>query len=351
MTFLNRKSKKFKNGVLYVRINSKRISTKLEDTPNNRKLVTSYYKNDEFFKKFDINKSIPSVLSLCKEVLDEKEQYIKPTSYRVYLSLFTNKIESFFKDMLIVHLDPLTIDKWYKTFNDRSTLNVCNSMMKAVIEKAIIRKYITQTPLVVKKPKFTSSYEMNPFTLEEINLLISKANRFFEYFIAINFYTGLRTGELLGLKWSDIDFDNYTIAVNRTRTYGYELSPKTKSSIRVIDMIPQCEDYLRLQQRYTGLNEYVFLTQKNKPFHSSSALTYDWRELLRVCGLELRGIYQLRHSFASNMLSNGEEILWVSSMLGHKTANITLEKYTKYFRKKRLRKKTFLDSDSTKLAH
>ena len=344
MTFYNR------DGILYVRINGKRKSTGLPDTSHNRKLVKSYHKNDEFFNKFDVKKDYPTVIELCNEVLKEKENSLKPTSYRVYFSLFTNKIEPYFKDMFINELEPLVIEKWYKNFNDRSTLNVCISVLKEVIEKALVRKYIKQTPLIVKKPTFKTSYKMNPFNLEEINLLISSSDKFFKNFIAINFFTGLRTGELLGLKWSDIDFENYTISVSRTRIYGYEQTPKTKSSIRVIDMLPQCEEYLREQQKITGLGEYLFLNQRNKPFHGSSALNKNWFDLLKKCNLDKRGIYQLRHSFASNMLSNGEDILWVSFMLGHKTANITLEKYTKYMRKKRVRKNTFLDNYSTNLA-
>ena len=68
MTFYSR------NGMLYVRINSKRLSTKMTDTVKNRKLVESYYRNDEFFNKFEINKQVPTVLELCEEVLKQKEK-------------------------------------------------------------------------------------------------------------------------------------------------------------------------------------------------------------------------------------------------------------------------------------
>lgn len=61
MTFYSR------NEMLYVRINSKRLSTKMTDTVKNRKLVESYYRNDEFFNKFEINKQVPTVLELCEK--------------------------------------------------------------------------------------------------------------------------------------------------------------------------------------------------------------------------------------------------------------------------------------------
>ncbi|XOB62962.1 tyrosine-type recombinase/integrase [Campylobacterota bacterium DY0563] len=341
-----------RNDILYVRINGKRVSTKLKDTKENIKLVTSYYKNDEFFKKFDVNKNVPTIVELCEEVLDEKEETLKQTTYRAYESIFRNRIKNYFNDTLVNEIKPIDIEKWYKTFSDRSTLINALSVFKPAIEKAILREYIKTTPLVISKPKFTKSYSLNPFTFDEIMYLLDTCKiNWFKNLIGINFFTGLRTGEVLGLKWSEIDFTNYTIEVNRTITKGFIQSPKTKSSQRVIDMLPQCEKFLKSQQRLTGLGEYVFISPcTDKHFLDSNSLASNWKRLLKKCNLKTRGIYQLRHSFASNMLSNGEDLLWVSSMLGHKSANITLEKYTKYLRRRTERKVSVLDTINTKVA-
>jgi integrase len=116
-------------------------------------------------------------------------------------------------------------------------------------------------------------------------------------------------------------------------------------------MLPQAEKFLKEQKKLTGLAEYVFISPiTEKHFIDSNSLNGHWKKLLLKSNFIHRGIYQLRHSFASNMLSNGEELLWVSSMLGHKSANITLEKYTKYMRKTRERKVTVFDTLSTKMA-
>ncbi len=347
MTFYNR------NGMLYARVNGKRVSTKLKDTKENRKLFASYYKNDEFFEKFNVNKNIPTIVELCEEVLIEKETVIKSTSYRAYESIFKNRIRDYFKDTLIVDLKPKNIEEWYKTFKDRSTLITAEAILKPAIEKAILREIIKTSPLILAKPKFTKTYEMNPFTYDEILTLLDTCDiNWFKNFIGINFFTGLRTGELLGLKWEDINFNDYTIEVNRTITNGFIQTPKTKSSKRIIDMIPQCEKFLKQQQKLTGLSEYIFISPiTNKHFFDSVSLNNKWRDLLLKSKLEYRGIYQLRHSFASNMLSNGEDLLWVSAMLGHKSADITLGRYTRFIRKKRERKLSVFDNISTKIAH
>ena len=153
----------------------------------------------------------------------------------------------------------------------------------------------------------------------------------------------MRTGEALGLKWNKINFDNFTISIDNQITRGQEDTPKTKSSIRIIDMIKQCEFYLKEQKELNLKSDFVFLNSNNKPFTSSSSLHHSWFELLKKLNFEYRSIYQTRHSFASNMISNGENIFWVSQMLGHKSLNITLSKYSKYIKKQGIRKNTYLD--------
>ena len=160
-----------RNDILYVRLNGKRVSTKLKDTKANRKLVTSYYKNDEFFKKFDVNKNVPTVVELCEEVLEEKEEVLKQTTLKAYESMFRSRIKKYFKEMLITELKPKHIEAWYRTFNDKSTLTTSESILKPAIEKAVLREMINSSPLIVSKPRFTSSYILNPFTYEEIQKL------------------------------------------------------------------------------------------------------------------------------------------------------------------------------------
>ena len=343
MTFYNR------NGNLYVRLDGKRISTKLKDTPNNRKMVESYHKNDKFFKKFNVTTNVPTVVELCEEVLLEKFNSVKRTSYNAYESLFNSRIQPFFENRLINEIRPLHIKEFYDSFTDRSTLNTCDSILREAFQKAIIYEFIESTPLIVKRPKFKSNYQMKPFTLDEINLIIRNAPKMLKNFLGVAFYTGLRTGEIIGLQWEDINFNEYTISVNRTITSGLIQTPKTESSRRVIDMLTQTEEFLHQQRKATGLSEYVFLNNSGKHYRSTSNFGDTWKRLLNDLNLEYRNIYQTRHSFASNMLSNKEDIMWVSSMLGHKSANITLDKYSRYIKKEKSRKNTFLDSD-TKVA-
>lgn len=338
MTFTNR------NGKLYVSINGVRKSTKLPYSKENIKKFRSYYNDEEFFNKFSINKLLPTVVELCQMVLDEKESILKRNTYRSYNIIFNSRIKPFFKDKLVNEINSSFIYDFYISVVDSSALGICNAILKFAFEKAIIKGYIPITPLQISKPKYKSNYEMKPFTYDEANLIIYSAPALIKNLIATLFYTGARTGEMLGLKWSHVNFDNYTIRIDSQITLGQVDTPKTKSSIRTIDMLPVCEIYLLEQFKITGSYEFCFLNSKNNTFKSSNNLSLYWRNILNDLNLDYRSIYQTRHTFASNMLSNGENPLWVSQMLGHKSLDITLQKYSKFIKRdNKNRKLTYLD--------
>uniref|UniRef100_UPI00404710CA site-specific integrase n=1 Tax=Aliarcobacter sp. TaxID=2321116 RepID=UPI00404710CA len=346
MTFYNR------GGILYYRLNGKRVSSRMLDTPSNRKLLLSYHKNDDFLNKFNLNRNVPTLIALCEYVLNEKEKYVKNTTYATYLSLFESRLKPFFKSQKVNEVARKDILKFYSTFSDKSTLNVCSTLLKGAFEKAIIEEYINFIPLV-KKPTIKNDYEIKPFSMMEIQRILNNCNEDYTLrnILGLGFYSGMRIGEIFGLTWSDINFNSYTISINRTVTQGFLQTPKTKSSIRTIDMLPQAETYLLDQRKRVGLSNFVFLGQRGKRFNRSVDLYNRWKNLLKTLNIEYRSIYQTRHSFASNMLSNQEDLNWVSFMLGHKSPFITLQKYTRYINVvKSERKKTFLDDD-TKTSH
>lgn len=323
MKFYNR------DGVLYIRIDGKRISTKLKDTAQNRKLVKSNHKNDEFFKRFNVCKSIPTVNELCMEVLDDKEKDLKPNSFYSYLSLFNTKIKPYFTEP-VPYYEPIHIDTWYKTFTDRSTLTTSEAVLRPAFEKAILKGYIKNTPFIISKPRFKNDYEIKPLNLEELNILLSAKDDFLVNYLGIACFTGLRTGEILGMKWSDIDFEKEKISVNRTATSGRLQSPKTSKSKATIDLPIEALPYFKKQRLRTGLREFIFYSPRGKNILYSSYVNTRFKKFLLLNGIESRTIYQTRHTFASLKLSMGESPEWVSYMLRHKSLNTTYKRYYKY---------------------
>ncbi len=328
MTFYNR------NGVLYARINGQRVSTKLKDTKGNRKLFESYAKNDEFFKKFDVKENnIPTVIELCEEVMKEKEKTLKPNSLHTYLCFLNSRIIPFFGKKKVTEIKPIDIKKWYGSFTDRSSVITCEAILKPAFEIAILSEYIATSPFIIKKPKYKDSgYETKPFTHKELQKILDYNHYLIGNFLAIACFTGMRTGELFGLRWSDVDLKNREISIKQQFTKGYLQSPKTKKSKGIIDLPIEALPYFEKQRLKTGLREYIFYSPRNEPFKNTSYVNILLKKILKELNIEERSIYQTRHTFASIRLSMGERIEWVSYMLRHESTDITLKRYFKYIK-------------------
>lgn len=346
MTFYNR------GGKLYARIDGKRVSTKLEYSAENIKLFKSYAKNEEFFKKFNVMKGVPTVVDLCKEVLEDKSEILKRTSYTNYLSLLNSRIIPFFNKRKVTEIKPLDISNFYKTFTDRSTLVTCEAIIRPAFEKAVLGEIINQTPMRISKPKFKGSgYEINPFTKEELQKILDYNDERLCNFIAISCFTGLRTGEMLGLRWCDVDLKNMTISINQQFTRCFLQTPKTKKSMATIELPIEALPFFERQRYKTGLREYVFYSPKNKePWKSSYYINTLFKEMIIKLDIPLRTIYQTRHTFASIRLTMGEKLEWVSYMMRHENTSITLKKYFKYIKELDV-KRVDLNFDLTQKRH
>jgi len=163
-------------------------------------------------------------------------------------------------------------------------------------------------------------------------------------YFAIGFFTGMRTGEIIGLKWSDLNFDDNIIKVQRSRRQGIETKPKTKNSIRDVEILDILMPYIQKHKELASDDSiYIFETSRGKPFNTSAKISeWYWKPILKKKNIPYRNLYQMRHTFASMMISNGEDILWVSNMLGHKDSTTTLSKYARYTKHEKKKRGAFL---------
>ena len=136
--------------------------------------------------------------------------------------------------------------------------------------------------------------------------------------------------------WSDVSVDSRTIHIQRTIGRGIIGPPKTRTSIRLIDISDKLFDVLKNQYQITGENgTYVFLNKiGNHYFDSSKLRDRMWKNTLEKANIRYRTIYQTRHTFCSLNLQAGEDILWISKTMGHSSPKTTLEKYSKFVPRK-----------------
>ena len=142
--------------------------------------------------------------------------------------------------------------------------------------------------------------------------------------------TGLRRGELLGLKWEDIDLERGSLRVKRqiARSNGevVEAPLKTKNAYRTLPLAEDTIQVLKQQKKKAGSSPWVFPSPTGGPISPDSVLHMRHRVLKRA-GLPRVRFHDLRHTFATLALQNGVDIKTVSGMLGHFSAGFTLDTY------------------------
>lgn len=274
---------------------------------------------------------------------------LKPTSKAIYESISKQLLLYFGEDCLVSDINRAKIADF---FNDclekkykKSFINLKFGILKRVLVLAEEYGVINKVPnLRFKMPMETEmTQKVKAFSENEVRLLLNSCkNQVLRNYLQIAFFTGCRTGEILALKWSDVDFKAGKISISKTINYYGTTLPKTRSSIRDIDILPLVKEALKRQKQLSGKNEYIFCSKDNYiRFHDK--LQKEWKLLLQNVGLEYRTLYHTRHTFASIMLSHSENLLWVSKrMLGHTNANMTLKIYAHYVETQRQEHGMFL---------
>lgn len=181
--------------------------------------------------------------------------------------------------------------------------------------------------------------DVTPLTRDEAQALLEAVGkhypRYYPFFLCA-LRTGMRLGELLALEWGDIDFRGGFIEVRRGYTMGNMDTPKNRKSRRV-DMSRQLSETLKelrtdrkreaLAKGWGEVPELVFLNYEGRMINSFNLRPRVFHAALEKAGLRRIRIHDLRHTFASLLLQNGESIVYVKDQLGHGSISITVDTY------------------------
>lgn len=205
--------------------------------------------------------------------------------------------------------------------------------MRAVMKFAIRAQLIERNPMELVENLKVDKPTISPLSMDEVNRFLDVVDPYYRNFFTVAFFTGMRFGEMAGLKWKNVSFKNGVIKVKETRVRGEEGRPKTKGSVRDIKMLPPVRDALMdLKSKATLDSPYVFLSRKGTPLLPNSINYHTWKPALKKAGLEPMSLYQTRHTFATLMLDAGELPGWVQKMMGHESLKMILEKYYSYIK-------------------
>ena len=181
------------------------------------------------------------------------------------------------------------------------------------------------------KPLRLSKSDVQPFSLDEVRLLVSTVRPDYRHYLTVRCFTGLRTGEVDGLRWEWVDFDRRLILVRETIVRGEVDTTKTYESVRDIAMSQPVFEALKSQYEATGKDGgYVFCNREGQPLDHNNFTKRVWYPLLRYLGLKPRRPYQMRHTAATIWLAAGESPEWIARQMGHTTTEMLFKVYSRY---------------------
>lgn len=210
------------------------------------------------------------------------------------------------------------------------TINSHMGILRVIMTEASDR-YNFQNPYRNIKPLKQKKTHIEPFSLVEVNQIINSVRKDYQHYYTVRFFTGMRTGEVDGLKWEYVDFDKRQILVRETLVNGVPEYTKTDGSQREIPMLTPVFDALQIQFENTGnLSEYVFCNSLHQPLDHNNVTKRVWYPLLQHLGMKKRRPYQTRHTAATLFLASGENPEWVAKVLGHSSTEMLFRVYSRY---------------------
>jgi integrase len=226
-----------------------------------------------------------------------------------------------------------------------ASIRYIHAVLHCALEKAIDLRLIARNPAASARPPKIYQEEITPLDREQAHVLLEAAEGDrFECLYVLSLTCGLRMGEALGLKWSDIDFDAGTLRVHRQvqrvrEGGGLVFSEPKNASRRTIDLPQRALEALRShrkrqieQQLRAGAKwqdyDLVFTTTIGTAVDAQNVVNRHFKPMLSRAGLPDIRWHDLRHTCATLLLSRGTHPTFVQKLLGHASVQLTLDRYS-----------------------
>ena len=231
--------------------------------------------------------------------------------------------------------------------------NTCRAYLNIAFKDAVIEGYIPRNPIPDTKAYKRKAPKVTIYSKDKLKIFLKAASKdewYLEYLLGL--FCGLRKGEILGLKFSDFDFEQHTVRIVRqlgacpvmeersSKIASYaveEKDPKTPNSVRTLRMPQVVEQEVRRRQNKVEENKAVLMDkyedngyiscQPNGKPHNMASMNI---ALTKVCirnGLPKITVHALRHMFATILIEQGVPLVKISALLGHSSVNTTFEYY------------------------
>jgi integrase len=207
-----------------------------------------------------------------------------------------------------------------------------------ILRYAVRHKYVDYNPLReaerpgdnVQRNEARERESIKILNPAQINAFLGQVkDQKYRMLFMLAIFTGARQGELLGLKWNDINWKNRQVHIQRTFNKGRFFATKTKTSNRKVDLGPAVLTELKRWKLACPKNELdlMFPTKKGEPINYSNIVQRHFLPALKAADLPRIRFHDLRHTNASIRLENGENIKYIQTQLGHSNPTVTLNVY------------------------
>ncbi len=289
----------------------------------------------------------PKVSEYLHSWLAESRSSLKVLSYSRYELSVRRHLAPAFSDVSLTALSPSHIQSFYQSklqtgLSPRSVIHLHEALRRALNRAVALGLLATNPCAGVQLPRAPKTI-MQPFTREEaVRFLRAVGGSRFEALFVLAVTTGMRRGELLGLRWKDVDFDGAIIRVSRSYvawssrgggdTY---VEPKSAGSRRAIDLTPTAVEALSRHEHKMkesglwGQDRPVFSSESgDTPVNPGNLTSRHFKPILGRAGLPDIRFHDLRHTCATLLLSQGVHPKYVQALLGHATIAMTLDLYS-----------------------
>lgn len=279
-----------------------------------------------------------------------KNELKEITAYN-YESQIKNHLLPELGNIKLKDFTPAKITAFFKTRKySPATCRKVYVILQSIFARAVEQGFIKETPCTkaVILPKAKQPKEKKPFLNEHQAkdlLKMVEDNTQFNRIIKVLLYTGMRSGECLGLRWQDIDFENRTIHIENTLTdvggKHWLQPPKTKTSNRYIALSDVLADIFKEQKKHNeekisnlgkdySYPEMVFTTDKGN-YVDRSGLNTQFRRFVKDTDFDFITLHSLRHCNATLLINSGIDLKIVSELLGHSDVSTTANVYADVF--------------------
>ncbi len=283
------------------------------------------------------DKKVPLFSKVAQDWLEQKKLNVRLTTWEMY----EGHTRLHFNNLNNLKVNRITTARAEKFINKRQTEGMNITTLRKIIvtfnqimKYAVRHGYIDHNPVRdAERPKEQGQLEESVITVltppQIAALLNNVTNLKYKTMFMLAIMAGPREGEVLGSKWSDIEWDNCQIHIQRTYNKRAWYQPKTKASNRNIDLGPKTIAALKKWKLACPPNDLdlIFPSKFGQPLAEACMVRNQFKPALKKAGLPNIRFHDLRHTFASLLIEQGENLKYIQAQLGHADPTVTLKVY------------------------